>query len=760
MSLVDLFRLGQNKEPTSEGESLDLAEDSPESDAPAEIFIVSPDQKLGRLCCKLFEEIGHTGRAYRTSQGVLRGFKRALPSIALIDLNLSEKALATVRLAITTANEPVTVTSVIALLPDGETPDAELLEKLGAEDFIVKPIHPADLKNRIRLAYQRHTRAVELEQKTSRIETELERLSIATRTVADGVFDWDVKSDRVFFSALLNSSLGRGETPSTITLNDWVQLVHPEDRDRVQSSLRAFVDGTNAHLEMTYRLPSDEAEPQAFLIRGEAIQDKKNGITRVVGRHTELGSDDTDKQLSLEYGFHDPLTMLPNRTVLMDRLAHAVARAQRLPDTTFAVLFFDVDRFKNVNDSLGHLAGDNLLREVAKRIETVCRPSDTVVRFGGDEFVVVVEDIADVRGATLVAHRIQEELRVPIDIDGTEVFATVSIGIAVWGADSSSAENVLRDADTAMYRAKELGRNRYAVFDEEMHAQVVATLSLENDLQRALERSEFRTHYQPIIDIRNGRITGFEALLRWLHPDRGLLLPSDFISAAEEMGLLIKIDRWVAEEACKQLRAWQSQFRPDTPLTMSVNVSSSQFRQPDLVPYIDHILRKAGLYGQSLKIEVTESDLMEDTEYAAAMLEQLRALDIGISIDDFGTGYSSMSYLRRFCIDTLKIDCSFVTRMLIDEDSSEIVRAIITLAKNLGKDTVAEGVETRSQLDELEMLGVDRIQGIYISPPVPADAIQSLLVLTEDSDNHLDRILEDRLCSSSGAHPIVEEPED
>ncbi|MCP4901041.1 MAG: EAL domain-containing protein, partial [bacterium] len=618
-----------------------------------------------------------------------------------------------------------------------------------------QPVKPTDLKTRISLLHKHRERLSTIESEHDVFKTEYERLQVATRTTSDGVFEWDLTTGNMLFNATLSRSLGLEDASTHITFDDWLALVHPDDRERIQSSFVSFSEKTARHLEITYRTASNSNDEPSFMIRGEATLNGEGQVTRIVGRHTELGTDDADQKASLEYGFHDPLTLLPNRSVLIDRLTHAIARTARHPDATFAVLFFDVDRFKNVNDSLGHLAGDHLLRSIAQRVDVACRPSDTVVRFGGDEFVVVVEDISDIRGATMVAHRIQDELRVPFDIDGTEVFATVSIGIALWDADYTGADDILRDADTAMYRAKALGKNRYAVFDEEMHAQVVATLSLENDLQRALERNEFLAYYQPIVNLEDGCIAGFEALVRWQHPERGLLLPGDFITAAEEMGLVIMIDRWVAEEACKQLRAWQSQFRPATQLSMAVNVSSTQFRQPDLVPFIDHILRKTGLYGESMKIEVTESDLMEDTEYASAMIEQLRALNIGISIDDFGTGYSSMSYLRRFGIDTLKIDCTFVTRMLIDEDSSEIVRAIITLAKNLGKETVAEGVETRSQLEALDALGVDRVQGIYISPPVSADAIQILLALTEDSENHMERILEQRLSSSSGAHPRI-----
>ena len=615
----------------------------------------------------------------------------------------------------------------------------------GVDDYVSVVDAPGDINARLRLLDFRLRAARHLYESHRDLQAAFDRFLIATGGQKDGVWDWDVSQGSVDYSPQWKQMLGYADNEIGNSPDDWFKLVHGDDRDRLRSIIEASLAGSITPLEHRYRIRHKDGSFRWMLARGEVIRDERGMVRRVVGRQTDITGDEGSEDEIRTATLHDPLTRLPNRTVLMDRLRHAFARAARDPSRPFALLFFDLDRFKNVNDSLGHLTGDKLLRVIAQRVQRACRPSDTVARFGGDEFVIVVENIHDVRGATSAAERIQEEFRVPFDIDGLEVFASISIGIALWNPGYDRPEDLLRDADTAMYRAKAMGRNSFAVFDEEMHARVVATLKLETDLRRAIARNEFRTYYQPIVSIKDGRIAGFEVLVRWDHPERGILLPGEFIRVAEEMGVIIQIDRWVAEEACRQLRAWQNTYRHSTPLTVSVNISGTQFMQPDLVTRIDHILRSTGLYGRSLTIEVTESVLMENAQYAAEMLDQLRALDIGISIDDFGTGYSSLAYLRRFKIDTLKIDYSFVSRMLADEESSEIVRTITTLAGNLGKQTVAEGVETRSQFEALQQFNVDRVQGIFISPPLPPKEAEKLLARTTGADNHLKKILDDRM---------------
>lgn len=425
--------------------------------------------------------------------------------------------------------------------------------------------------------------------------------------------------------------------------------------------------------------------------------------------------------------FHDKLTGLPNRALFMDRLEHAIERTKRREDYLFAVLFLDLDRFKVVNDSLGHMVGDQLLLAIASRIKACLRSSDTVARLGGDEFTILLEDINDVSDAKRLANRIQEELMLPFNLSGHEVFTTASIGIALSATGYDLPEQLLRDADTALYRAKARGKACYEVFDKAMHACAIALLQLENDLWRAIERQEFRIHYQPIISLKSGKINGFEALVRWQHPDRGLIYPIEFIPMAEETGLIIPIGWWVLREACRQIHLWQEQFPASPPLTISVNISSKQFSQHDLSAQIEQMLQEINLDPRTLKLELTESAIMANAESANVMLSQLRHLGVQLYMDDFGTGYSSLSYLHRFPIDTLKIDRSFVSRRSVDDENSEIVRTIITLAHNLRIHVSAEGVETTEQLDLLRALKCEYAQGYFFSKPLDGEAASALI---------------------------------
>jgi diguanylate cyclase (GGDEF)-like protein len=420
--------------------------------------------------------------------------------------------------------------------------------------------------------------------------------------------------------------------------------------------------------------------------------------------------------------FHDSLTDLPNRALFSDYLKLAIERSKRQSDYLFGVLFLDLDRFKYINDSLGHSCGDQLIVELARRLQGCLRQVDTVSRFGGDEFAILLDGIKDPSDAIRVAEKIQDELLRPFELGGHEAFTSASIGIALSSAGYDQPDYILRDADTAMYRAKDAGKACYELFDLEMHSRAVIRMRLENDLRRAIERNEFCVYYQPIMSVASGRLSGFEALVRWQHPERGLVTPSEFVPVAEETGLIGPLGSWILEEACRQMRAWHLQHPAHRSLTMNVNLSSKQLLQSGLVQEVKAVLEKTGLSARSLKLEITESVVMENAEQAITMLKQLSDLDVHLCIDDFGTGYSSLSYLHRFPVDTLKIDRSFVNRIEEKDENVEIVRTIATLARNLGMEVVAEGVESEGQLECLKGLNCEYAQGYLFSRPLTAEA--------------------------------------
>ncbi|MBW4575089.1 MAG: EAL domain-containing protein [Aphanothece sp. CMT-3BRIN-NPC111] len=580
--------------------------------------------------------------------------------------------------------------------------------------------------------------AIERKRAEEALKESEERYALAVSGSNAGLWDWNLKTDQVYFSPRWKVMLGHEDREISGSLDEWFNRVHPEDLERVKSALNAHLEGLISHFEKEYRILHRDGTYRWMLCRALAVRDASGKAYRMSGSQTDI----TDRKLAEEQliydAFHDALTNLPNRALFMDRLGQAIRRCTTRSrnlyqrghcNYQFAVLFLDLDRFKVVNDSLGHSAGDQLLIAIARRLELEVNFGDTVARIGGDEFVILLQDVKDINEVTSVANRIQKQLERPIALGGHEVFITASIGIAVgWGNPPGYTYNwpgdLLRDADIAMYRAKALGKARYEVFNTTMHTTALARLQLENDLRRALERQEFCVHYQPIVCLSTGRITGFEALVRLFHPERGMISPAEFIPLASEIGLIIPIGAWVLREACRQMHIWHREF-PE--LTISVNLSAIEFSQPNLLTQIQQILQDTGLEARRLKLEITESAVMENAEATTIMFQQLKALGIQLSIDDFGTGYSSLSYLHRFPLNTLKIDRSFVSHMSIDGENSEIVQAIVTLAHSLHMDVIAEGVETAHQLAQLRALQCGQAQGYFFSKPVDSAAAGHLL---------------------------------
>ena len=445
-----------------------------------------------------------------------------------------------------------------------------------------------------------------------------------------------------------------------------------------------------------------------------------------------FGEDVTERQQSqarlYHEAMHDALTGLPNRPFFMQRLTAALVRHRRGEAAPPAVLFLDLDRFKVVNDSLGHHVGDELLVAVAGRLRGCVRDEDTVARFGGDEFAVLLEELDDPAYASLVAERIASAVAAPVNLSGYEVFTGASIGIAMGAEGHDRPEYLLRNADMAMYRAKGSGASRYEVFDRAMHARALARLQMETDLRRALSRGEFVLHYQPIVALSTGRMIGVEALCRWMHPEQGMIPPGDFIGTAEETGIIVPLGEWVLEEACTRLAEWRAEFA-HARIAVSVNLSARQFAHRGLVGHVRRTLERTGLDARHLKLELTESVLMEGGGTTAAMLQELSDLGIDLQLDDFGTGYSSLAYLHRFPIGALKIDRSFVSRMLPQDPTAQLVRSIASMAKGLNLAVTAEGVETMEQLAQVREIGCDFAQGFLISRPLPAAAMRDLLAI-------------------------------
>ncbi len=570
-----------------------------------------------------------------------------------------------------------------------------------------------------------HQDSTERKRAEAALKASEERYALAVRGANDGLWDWDLASGEIYFSDRWKSMLGLAKETLAPSPTEWLSRVHPEDRGALEAAIKSHLARRSKHLESEHRVLHTDGSYRWMLARGLAVWNAQGKAQRMAGSQTDV----TDRKVQ------DPLTGLPNRALLLDRLATALARASRHEDSpAVAVLLLDLDRFKVVNDSLGHALGDQLLVAFAARLAGILPRGETLARLGGDEFAILVDEPTAAAGAANLAQAIQGELARPFELAGEEVYVTTSIGVAVAstsGGALPAAGDLLRDADTAMHRAKSLGRNRFQVFSPSLREAAVTQLRLETDLRRALERNELVLYYQPIVSLADNRISGFEALVRWDHPVLGLLLPAEFIPLAEETGLIVPIGLWVLRQACWQVRLWQRDHSVDG-LAMSVNLSAKQLAEPDLVEQVKQALGDAGLAPSRLRLEITESAVIDNQEQAFAVLEALRKLGAHVAIDDFGTGYSSLSYLHRFPVDSLKIDRSFVSALGVEDRKADLVRAIVSMARDMGIDVVAEGVETGEQLASLRKLTCDYMQGYCFSRPLDASAAAELLSAQEN----------------------------
>ena len=585
-------------------------------------------------------------------------------------------------------------------------------------------------------------RTVELEDANEHLEREIEerrkmelalreseeRYALAARGANDGLWDWNLVAGEVYLSERWREMVGVVDRSLSLSPEEWFSRVHLSDLPQLKVDIAAQAAGSRSHFHSEHRLRHSEGFFIWVLCRGIVVRDDEGRALRIAGSMTDITArKDLEERLRREAQF-DSLTTLPNRSYATDLLRRAIARAKRNREQQFGVLFLDCDRFKVVNDSLGHHAGDSLLRLVAGRLNGCVRPGDVVARLGGDEFVVILEGVKDEAEAITVAERIQHSLAQPFYLDGRELFMSVSVGIAMSQPGVERPEDYLRDADLAMYRAKLLGRARHEVFRADMRAGAVLQMSLENDLRHSMDRGELRVMYQPIWALASGRIVGFEALVRWDHPTHGAMQPADFIPIAEETGLILPLGEWVLRQAAQRLAHWNTKVVADDPIWVSVNVAARQLTHPGLVEIVKNAIAETGIEASRLKLEITESMIMADAVAAVGALEQLKTLGIHLLMDDFGTGHASLSYLHRLPISTIKIDRYFVGRIDSNSECLEIVRTILSLSRSLSMDVVAEGVENGAQREVLQSLGCEYVQGYLLSPPLDADAAERLLL--------------------------------
>jgi diguanylate cyclase (GGDEF)-like protein/PAS domain S-box-containing protein len=554
-----------------------------------------------------------------------------------------------------------------------------------------------------------------------------ERYFLAARGANDGLWDWNIKKGEIYYSPRWKAMLGYLDHEIAATPDEWINRIHPDDRDSVVYALTNHINNKTPHFQSEHRILHRDGTYRWMLVRGMAVRDADAIAYRMAGSQTDITARKNAEEQLVHDAFHDLLTGLPNRALFLDRLDRTIEYHQRNSEFSFAVLFLDLDRFKIINDSLGHAVGDQLLIEISKVLKTCMRSSDTVARFGGDEFVVLLNDIHDVQNAVKVVHHIQEVLSKPFRVGNNRVFTSASIGIVFSNGGNRSKEDIMRDADIAMYQAKMLGKANYMIFNTEMRKQAINRLSMENDLHHALLRGEFSLHYQPIVTLKENALSGFEALLRWQHPKKGYIPPEEFVPIAEETGLILDIGWWVLRQACSQVKKWQEQFRDYKDLFVNINISQKQFTQPIFIHMLRNILKETRLNPSSINLEITENVLMENAVSMINILNKIRELGVGLHVDDFGTGYSSLSYLQQFPIDTLKIDYSFINRIGSNGDGAEIVKTILVLARELSVDTIAEGIETENQMVQLRQLDCHYGQGFYFGKPMDPDMVAEIL---------------------------------
>lgn len=727
------------------------------SDSQKTILIVDDTLDNLKVLSRVLSEYNFHIRCAKSGQMALIALQSISPDLILLDINMPNMNGYEVCQEIKSKNHLKDIPIIFLSALDGVFDKVKAFD-VGGADYITKPFQVKEVLTRINYQLELQTaqkniitlnqqleervkeRTIKLNQVIQQLTSEVkerkliqdrlykseERLESILSSIEDVV--WSMSPDSLDL-IYLNSSVTKiyGYSLSSFLENKslWFDLIHPEDKERIKGAFQAMLK--TGSLSEEYQILREGNEVRWISNRGYAIYDQNKQIIRFDGIIRDITDQKKAEKQLIHNALHDALTGLPNRILFQDRVEQAIAHNKRHPDYLFSVFFVDLDRFKFINDSLGHVIGDKFLQKIAVVLSKCLRSEDTLARFGGDEFTMLINNINDVNEAFIIADRILAQFVNPLIVQGHTIFSSASIGIVIGNKDYKISADLLRDADIAMYRSKELGKGRYTLFQKEMYQESLKIRTIENELHSALKQKQFELYYQPIIALETSKLVGFEALIRWHHPQNGLMSPDNFIPIAQETDLIIDIGDWVLEEACKQLRIWQTKLLNGENLTMSINVVSKQLANPDFLEKLNQVLSTTGIEGNKLRIEITESTIMSQGEDTIRKLEKLREKNILLSIDDFGQGYSSLSYLHHFPINTLKIDRTFVTQMTMEKQNLEIVRTIILLAHILNLDVVAEGVENYHQVTLLQKLGCEFAQGYFFSPPSTVAQIEDAI---------------------------------
>jgi diguanylate cyclase (GGDEF)-like protein/PAS domain S-box-containing protein len=695
---------------------------------PAETLLVVDDNAENRdMLGRRLERAGYSVVLAENGPEALRIIEEKTISLVLLDIMMPGMSGIEVLKILRATHSPVQlpVVMVSSLTESNEVVEAL---NLGANDYITKPIDFPVAVARIKMQVTR-------KHSEEAIRKSEERYALAAKGSNEGLWDWDITASRVDYSAEWKALFGCEAQDVGTSTEEWFSRIHEEDRTRVKAELGAcLADKHQTQFVSEYRIQHTSHDYRWVLTRGAIIRSAEGAPIRIVGSLTDITASKA----------FDTLTGLPNRLLFVESLSETIRNCAQDPQSRFALLFLDLDRFKVVNDSLGHLAGDHLLERVARRLEASVRLSKDrknpdklarfgLARFGGDEFAVLLSDIKNANDPVLVAMRLLERIQAPFQLEDREVFVGLSIGIAIGDSSYSSPSDILRDADTAMYRAKSAGGGRYQLFSEAMRTDAQERLELESDLRRALENKELVLCFQPKVQLNTGGVAGFEALLRWRHPRLGMISPAKFIPIAEDTGLIVPIGVSILEEATRKIRHWQNRFPMEPPLSIAVNVSGKQLMQPDFTEVVRRVLEETGIPPSSLSLEITENVVFQENVNILQILTSLKALGVQLEVDDFGTGYSSLSRLDRYPFDAIKIDQSFVFRMGMDKRSADVIRGVVSLAKRLNLGLIAEGIENGDNAEALDMIGCAHGQGFYFSKPMEAEEVERHLEANRSS---------------------------